>query len=519
MEFNYTLEDLSSMRIGALKQIAQQHKISGYTKYRNATKNELVSIIWNVMKVSTAFPQNTIDSEPDKKIKVVLPKKKDTLKTIQYDFKDDIMDTITIDLHTLSSEEEANPILTLPSSDDITPEILLEQIQSLPFCEKIANSLLAIYEAKYEKYKKLETSIQESVRIEQLEKERMSSHITSKQDLDAMFPLIITNTAFLCKVKTLKELAQKKYNETLSLSSKLIKKISKNIKTAITDKENGIMSVSGESRQLIRNQLCKKLFILSKGYRPFMDSFINMVFTGSTGVGKTKLAKTFAFVFQKSGILLKGELLILSPNDLVSEYVGQTSIKTAGRLMKGLESVIFVDEAYQIMPCVNGEIAKDAKSFGSEAITEIVNFLDKNVGMTIMIVAGYEREMNGCFFAANEELRSRFPIRIQIPTYYITDLLNIFLNECVKRLDVNIFDKEIARYIYTIMTELHKADDTIFSNQAVDMMNLSSMFLNSYYGTFLYDWNKFEDAIKIVNSTFNEFLYNKGYSITIRKIK
>ena len=157
-----------------------------------------------------------------------------------------------------------------------------------------------------------------------------------------------------------------------------------------------------------------------------MNSFMNMVFTGPAGVGKTKLALSVAYVYEKSGILLKDNIVIVSPKDFVAGYIGQTAPKTVGVLMKGIEGVIFIDEAYQIMPCNEGKIEK-GKSFGSEAITEIVNFLDKFVGMNITIVAGYEREIDGCFFGANEGLHRRFPNRVKLDKYEILDIMFAYI--------------------------------------------------------------------------------------------
>lgn len=459
---------------------------------------------------SPPSPSSSISS-----INSILPKRPIKPGKIYFDFKDDIMPTINVELEKLPSfQNEDEEDTSVNNPNDITPEILLKLIKSDDFCIKIATSLKDIYKVKKEKYIKLEEKIKESIRIDKYEKNKMMG-VVSSSDLDKMFPMIVTNTAFLIKLETLKDLSDKKYKEFSRLDKDVIKVIRKKFNLAIKDPEDGIISISGESRKLIRNQLCKQLFILSKGYRPFMDAFLNMVFTGPAGVGKTKLAKTYGFVFQNSGILLQGELIVLSPKDLVGEYVGATAIKTAGTLMKGLESVIFIDEAYQIMPCENGTII-EGKTFGPEAITEIVNFLDKNIGMSIMIVAGYEREMNGCFFAANQGLRRRFPINIQIPKYSNTDLLNIFLNESVKRIGSNIFDEEIARYIYTIIVKLDEHDNTIFGNQAGDMMNLSSMFLNSYFGSYAYNWGTYKDDLYIVNETFNLFLRNKGYIMTIK---
>jgi hypothetical protein len=170
------------------------------------------------------------------------------------------------------------------------------------------------------------------------------------------------------------------------------------------------------------------------------------------------------------------------------------------------------------MPCQDGKLA-DTKSFGSEAITEIVNFLDKFVGLSIMIVAGYKREMDGCFFAANEGLQRRFPVRMTLPPYTINDLLNIFLKSTVTRLDEDIFSEDIAKYIYTVMIQLDAEDDIVFKNQAGDVMNLVSMFLNAYYGSIDVEWGSFDNDVIIVNAAFNRYLANKGLIMKKPRIK
>jgi len=454
---------------------------------------------------------DTPSETPPPKKKPVVTKKPipKSLKKFEFDFVDsNIMESIKIELekYTPGAPEP-------PDADDISPDELISLVKEDDFCIKVAQSLKDIYKAKLEKYQKLQKKTLQSITDDKIEKNEMffTSGI-EKQELDRLFPMITINTAFLIKLKELSKLAVTKGKEyDVPNIQRVIRMVRKNLLEAITDKEDGILSVTGTSRVKIRNQLCKTLYILSKGYRPFMDAFLNLVFTGPAGVGKTKLAKTYAFVFEKAGILLRGDLIVASPKDMVGEYVGHTAIKSAGVLMKGLEGVILIDEAYQIMPCSNGILMKDSKSFGPEAITEIVNFLDKYMGMSIMIVAGYEREMENCFFGANEGLNRRFPNRISVPSYSNSDLLSIFINEVNKKIGENIFSEDTIKYIFTIIVKLSQANSSIFSNQAGDMVNLSSMFLNSYYGSVKIIWGDLISDILIVNSTFNQFLRNKGY--------
>jgi hypothetical protein len=314
----------------------------------------------------------------------------------------------------------------------------------------------------------------------------------------------------MVKVEDLKDKAKNKINKPDTIAT-----IKKNLSNAVNNIDSGILSISGDNRAAIRNSMCKTLYILSKGDKPFMDAFINMVFTGPAGVGKTRLADTMGYVYAQSGILLGGDVIVVSPKDLVGEFVGQTAGKAAGVLMKGLENILFIDEAYQIMPCQDGEIQTGSRSFGAEAITEIVNFLDKYIGLSIMIVAGYEREMKGCFFAANEGLNRRFPLRYKLPLYDTISLFNIFVSGLTKRLGKNIFNKDISLYIYSLMVKLNNLDPDIWKNQAGDVMNLVSIFVNTYYGAYRLSWDKESDRRFLVNTAFNGYLKNKGYQMRL----
>ena len=395
----------------------------------------------------------------------------------------------------------------LADADDITTESLLTLVQDDNFCIKVAETLKNIYTAKLKKYETLQQTTQENLKNDN----EMAKHT---DDIDRHFPMIAINTKLLKKLKTLSDLASSKLTEINDQNT--ITMVRNNLISSITDENDGIVSITGKSREKIRNQLCKTLYILTKGYRAFMNSFLNIVFTGPVGFEKTKLAKTYAFVFKKSGILLNGDLIIASPKDMIGEYLGHTAIKSANILMKGLEGVILIDEAHQIMPCDNDVLnLKDSKSFGPEAITEIVEFLHKYMGLSIMIVAGYEKAMENCFFGAEKRLSHYFPNEVRIPEYSNIDILNSFINEVNARVGKNIFEnQDLIKYVYTIIDSISQIKPPIFANQDADIMTLASMFLISYYGTKEESGDIVAD-IKIVNGAFNHFLRDKKYLMVI----
>ena len=512
LAFDYTRGELNAKKIGELKSIARENGVHGFAKFTRATKQQLADKIWDVCVLSRfpvdpdTPPTKVAPVEPPKKVAPVEPPKKVALVGQPYDFNPEDVLPITINLG------KRPPSAPSPGGlGDITPAILLAELEKPAFVQRVVESLRGIYAAKTDVYKKLLNKVDKQLTDDIAEKRSMMGVVDS-QELQKMFPMIPINQALKVKFTTLAQLARAK--TTRLYDAGVAKLIKQDLVEAVTNEDDGILSISGERRADIRNQLCRQLFILSKGYRPFMNSFLNMVFTGPAGVGKTKLANAVGFIYKQSGILLKGDVIVVSPKDMVGEYVGQTAPKAAGVLMKGLEGIVFIDEAYQIMPCQDGKLM-DTKSYGPEAITEIVNFLDKFVGLSIMIVAGYKREIDGCFFAANEGLQRRFPVRMTLPPYTMNYLLNIFLKTTIARLDDNIFSPDIAKYIYTVMVQLDAQDDAVFKNQAGDIMNLVSTFLNSYYGSINVEWGSFDNDVIIVNAAFNRYLASKGLIMTL----
>ena len=100
--------------------------------------------------------------------------------------------------------------------------------------------------------------------------------------------------------------------------------------------------------------------------------------------------------------------------DLVGEYIGHTAQKTREQIRRALGGILFIDEAYSLAR--GGE-----KDFGKEAIDTLVKAMEDHKDQLLLILAGYETEMEG-FLSTNPGLRSRFPIQIKFPDYTIMQL-------------------------------------------------------------------------------------------------
>ena len=143
----------------------------------------------------------------------------------------------------------------------------------------------------------------------------------------------------------------------------------------------------------------------------------HMVFYGAPGTAKTTVARLFAQIMKENGVLSKGELVEVGRKDLVGKYVGWTAMQVE-RIFKIAEgSVLFIDEAYSL---VDGR----DKLYGQEAINTIVQMMENMRENTIVIFAGYEKEMKE-FINQNPGLRSRIPFHVHFPDYSDSELLEI----------------------------------------------------------------------------------------------
>lgn len=149
---------------------------------------------------------------------------------------------------------------------------------------------------------------------------------------------------------------------------------------------------------------------------PSIPIQLHSVFSGNPGTGKTTVAKLFAQILKQCGLLKRGHLVVASRSDLVAGYVGQTAIKTRNKIREALGGVLFIDEAYALN--------RGQKDFGKEAIDTIVDEMTKHNENLVIILAGYQREMES-FIASNPGLESRFKKYFHFNDYTADELLEM----------------------------------------------------------------------------------------------
>ena len=103
---------------------------------------------------------------------------------------------------------------------------------------------------------------------------------------------------------------------------------------------------------------------LENNAKPAGGIFLNHVFVGNAGTGKTTLAKLYARLLCASGMLSKEEWIFKSASDFISSAVGASSEKTKSILKLAEGKVLFIDEAYVLFD--NTSASTGNKSHGEQ---------------------------------------------------------------------------------------------------------------------------------------------------------
>ena len=194
------------------------------------------------------------------------------------------------------------------------------------------------------------------------------------------------------------------------------------------------------------------------------SDFLHTVIYGSPGTGKTEVAKIIGRIYANLGVIKSKPTLLsdrkkpsssrsrfkkVTRSDLIAGYLGQTSLKTKDVIKDSLGGVLFIDEAYSL-----GNTEK-RDSFAKECIDTLCEALSDNKDNLMVIIAGYEKDLNECFFSYNDGLDSRFIWRFKVDDYVAVDLRDIFvkkIRDCGwlvdEELKVEWFDKNMKYFKY-----------------------------------------------------------------------
>jgi hypothetical protein len=208
-----------------------------------------------------------------------------------------------------------------------------------------------------------------------------------------------------------------------------------NMKTLHCIKEPLIKLKNMIGMKTLKETLVEQILYFIQGFNK--GDFMHAAIYGPPGTGKTEIAKIMGEIYSKMGVLSKGAFKKVTRSDLIAGYLGQTALKTTRVIEECLGGVLFIDEAYAL----GSTDKKD--SFSKECIDTLCEALSNHKENLMVIIAGYETELNECFFSNNQGLNSRFTWRFKTDDYTTNDLCEIFI-KMIKDVDWKIDEKIIT---------------------------------------------------------------------------
>ncbi len=142
---------------------------------------------------------------------------------------------------------------------------------------------------------------------------------------------------------------------------------------------------------------------------------LHMCFTGNPGTGKTTVAMRMAAILHRLGHVRRGQMVAVTRDDLVGQYIGHTAPKTKEVLKRAMGGVLFIDEAYYLYRPEN------ERDYGQEAIEILMQVMENQREDLVVIFAGYKSRMD-TFFQSNPGLGSRVAHHIDFPDYDVPEL-------------------------------------------------------------------------------------------------
>ncbi len=236
----------------------------------------------------------------------------------------------------------------------------------------------------------------------------------------------------------------------------------------------GLKQVKEQSREYLT-----KLFLnqeRKKNNKPASNQSLTMVFIGNPGTGKTTVARMYAELLHKLGLIVQNKTVEIRMSDVISRYVGGTTGKALEKLQESVGGVLFMDEIHELTP------SKDASmDYRTDFLSAFMQFIDQYSGKVAIILAGYPSGTRE-FLESNPGLARRFGTIIEFEDYNDVELLQILRNHC-ERMQINLpasLDNDILKYF-----EARRKDiDRIFGNasEAHSLFNaLETEMANRFY--------------------------------------
>lgn len=283
----------------------------------------------------------------------------------------------------------------------------------------------------------------------------------------------------------LNELNQIKETKNTNLYTKIITRIKRELISKRTGSLTSDISILDEKdneeslldlNSMIGLENVKTLFHNLTSYLEFnqqMKEFNNvsyplnlhMLFTGSPGTGKTTMARIVAKTLYDLGYIAENKLVEIDAKDMVSQWVGDTALKTNTVIRSAMGGVLFIDEAYSMIK----------NAHGHEAVATLIKAMADMKENLVVIFAGYQKEMEE-FVKSNPGIASRIGYTFEFTDYSEEELIQM-LKFKLKSYHLSITNEYLEGILPIIRSK--KKELNFGNGRFIDNLIQSSLFKHS----------------------------------------
>jgi SpoVK/Ycf46/Vps4 family AAA+-type ATPase len=187
----------------------------------------------------------------------------------------------------------------------------------------------------------------------------------------------------------------------------------------------GLDSLKNQIRG-IRRTIEMDKFAANSASRRILPRHLALV--GNPGTGKTFIAGLVMKIMHKIGAVPSSNVVAASRDDLIDrKSESRTIMKTRRVLERASGGVLFVDEAYLLLPSVARPRGRD---YGPAALRELARGLSS--GSPLVILAGYSADLQR-ILAADIGFKGNFLTRVEIPDPSTNEIARMFFSKMIQK--------------------------------------------------------------------------------------
>jgi SpoVK/Ycf46/Vps4 family AAA+-type ATPase len=216
----------------------------------------------------------------------------------------------------------------------------------------------------------------------------------------------------------------------------------------------------------LKQSIIDVILLNIQGLRNSKDGgMLHTVLYGPPGTGKTSSAFILAKIYCNMGFLTTENVVVAKRSDFVKKWTGHSDAATMDLLHSALGGVLFIDEAY----CMGNKDRVD--DFAKASVDLLNQFLSEHADNFVCIVAGYENDLDKCFFSINRGLKSRFPHTYHLDGYSAGDLNKMFHNR-VKKEGWKLADNAVDETFFSTNKDIFSSYGRDIENFLVDCKSI-----------------------------------------------